>query len=55
MFVYKLIVAGSIEEKILTLQERKAELADGILSDDRGVQLKFAEDDIAALFAPLPD
>ena len=55
VFVYKLIVAGSIEEKILALQERKAELADGILSDDRGVQLKFGEEDIAALFAPLPD
>ncbi|WP_319239883.1 DEAD/DEAH box helicase [uncultured Propionivibrio sp.] len=55
VFVYKLIVAGSIEERILTLQERKAELADGILSDDRGVELKFGEEDIAALFSPLPD
>lgn len=44
VFVYKLIVAGSIEEKILALQERKAELADGIPSDDRGVQLKFGEE-----------
>ena len=54
VFVYKLIIAGSIEEKILTLQERKAELAAGILSEDRTVSLKFGEDDIAALFAPLP-
>ena len=54
VFVYKLIIAGSIEEKILTLQERKAELAAGILSEDRQVSLKFGEDDIAALFAPLP-
>jgi hypothetical protein len=36
VFVYKLIVGGSIEEKILALQERKAELAAGILSEDRG-------------------
>lgn len=54
VFVYKLIVAGSIEEKILALQERKAGLADGILSDDRAVRFKFGEEDVAALFAPLP-
>ena len=53
VFVYKLIVAGSIEEKILALQERKAELAAQILSEDRGVDTKFGHDDIAALFAPL--
>ena len=54
VFVYKLIIAGSIEEKILALQERKAELAAGILSADSSVDLKFGEDDLAALFAPLP-
>jgi superfamily II DNA or RNA helicase len=54
VFVYKLIVSGSIEEKILALQERKAELAAGILSEDRGVELKFGSDDLAALFEPLP-
>jgi SNF2 family DNA or RNA helicase len=54
VFVYKLIVAGSIEEKILALQERKAELAAGILSDDRSVDVKFGSDDLAALFEPLP-
>jgi superfamily II DNA or RNA helicase len=53
VFVYKLIVAGSIEEKILALQERKADLADGILSAD-GRVAKFDENDVAALFAPLP-
>ena len=54
VFVYKLIIAGSIEEKILALQERKAELAAGILSEDSGVNLKFGEEDLSALFAPLP-
>ena len=53
VFVYKLIVAGSIEEKILALQERKAELAEGILSADHHVSFKFGEDDLATLFAPL--
>jgi len=55
VFVYKLVVAGSIEEKILALQERKAELAAGILSEDSSGLVKFGEADIAALLAPLPD
>ncbi len=54
VFVYKLIVAGSIEEKILALQERKAALAAGILSEEQNISLKFGEDDIASLFQPLP-
>ncbi|WP_306606436.1 DEAD/DEAH box helicase [Azonexus sp.] len=55
VFVYKLIVSGSIEEKILALQEKKAELAAGILSEDHNVEIKFGNDDLAALFEPLPD
>ncbi|MFN4324615.1 MAG: SNF2-related protein [Azonexus sp.] len=55
VFVYKLIVSGSIEEKILALQERKAELAAGILSEDHQVDVKFGSDDLAALFEPLPE
>ncbi len=54
VFVYKLIVAGSIEEKILALQERKAELAAGILSEDHQGSVKFGEADLRALLAPLP-
>ena len=54
VFVYKLVVAGSIEEKILALQEKKAELAAGILSEDSVGLTKFGEADIAALLAPLP-
>ncbi|WP_435626476.1 SNF2-related protein [Candidatus Ferrigenium straubiae] len=55
VFVYKLVVAGSIEEKILALQEKKAELAAGILSEDVNSLAKFGEADIAALLAPLPE
>jgi superfamily II DNA or RNA helicase len=54
VFVYKLVVAGSIEEKILGLQEKKAELAAGILEEDHQGTVKFGEDDIRALLAPLP-
>ena len=54
VFVYKLIVAGSIEEKIVALQEQKAELAKSVLSDDGAGEVKFSEADIRALLAPLP-
>jgi superfamily II DNA or RNA helicase len=55
VFVYKLVVAGSIEEKILALQDKKAALAEGILSGEAGGLEKFGEADIAALLAPLPE
>lgn len=54
VFVYKLVVAGSIEEKILAMQEQKAALAASILSDDKGGGVKFSEADLTALLAPLP-
>ncbi|NKJ46837.1 helicase [Burkholderia sp. SG-MS1] len=55
VFVYKLIAAGSIEEKIVELQEQKAALADSILSDDAAGAARFSDDDLDALFAPMPE
>lgn len=55
VFIYKLVVAGSIEEKILALQDRKADLAAGILGESVASTAKFDEEDIQALLAPLPD
>jgi superfamily II DNA or RNA helicase len=55
VFVYKLIAAGSIEEKIVALQEEKAGLADSILSEDAAGTTKFSDDDLDALFAPMPE
>jgi len=54
VFVYKLVAAGSIEEKILALQDKKAALANAILSDDPAHADKFGAQDLEALFAPLP-
>ncbi len=46
VFSYKLITKDTIEEKILLLQEKKAELFDNIISSD-GASVKFlSEDDI---------
>jgi superfamily II DNA or RNA helicase len=55
VFVYKLIAAGSIEEKIVELQEQKAGLADSILAEDVAGATKFSDDDLDALFAPMPE
>lgn len=55
VFVYKLIAAGSIEEKIVTLQEKKAILANSLLSEDTTGTVKFSADDLDALFEPIPD
>ncbi len=55
VFVYKLVVAGSIEEKILALQDKKAELAAGILSVDHEGSVKFGDADLAALLEPISD
>jgi len=55
VFVYKLIAAGSIEEKIVALQEKKALLANSILSEDAAGAVKFSADDLDALFEPIPD
>ena len=54
VFVYKLIVAGSIEEKIVGMQEKKAALADSILSDTAAGDARFSSADIDALFEPMP-
>ena len=53
VFVYKLIAAGTIEERMLELQERKRALAAGVLSQGGGALAAFGEDDLQALFQPL--
>jgi SNF2 family DNA or RNA helicase len=53
VFVYKLICAGTVEEKIVALQTRKAELADAIFSETASTRMQFDIDDIKRLFAPI--
>ena len=53
VFVYKLIVSGSVEEKIAALQASKAALARGVLENDAGASLPLTSDDIQALFEPM--
>ena len=53
VFVYKLICAGTVEERIQALQQRKAELARAVLDGGSTGSLDFAQEDLDALFAPL--
>jgi SNF2 family DNA or RNA helicase len=55
VFVYKLVVEGSIEERMLELQARKAALAQGVLGHDAEGAVKFSEADLQALLAPLTE
>ena len=53
VFVYKLVVEGSIEERMLELQARKLALSDSVLGHDAEGAAKFDEADLQALLAPL--
>ena len=53
VFVYKLICAGTVEERIRGLQARKAELARAVLEGGTSSTLHFDQEDIDELFAPL--
>jgi superfamily II DNA or RNA helicase len=54
VFVYRLIVSGSVEERMLALQKRKRELAEGIYKA-RGAQgsASISATDLEVLFQPL--
>ena len=54
VMVYKLVAQGTIEERILALQERKAALANSLYGGEAArKQPLFTESDLAALLKPL--
>jgi SNF2 family DNA or RNA helicase len=55
VFVYNLVIAGSVEERMLGLQQKKRELAASVLSTPTAAGPVLAECDVEQLFAPLPD
>ena len=55
VFVYKLVIEGSIEDRIQTLQQRKSALADAVLGHDTEQASKFSLDELNGLLAPLED
>ena len=53
VFVYKLLCAGTVEDKIQAMQLRKAALAQAVLEGGSRSSPVFAAADVEALFAPL--
>lgn len=51
VFAYKMICRGTIEEKIIALQERKKQLADELISAEEGFVKALTENDIEYLFS----
>ncbi|HEV7843845.1 MAG TPA: DEAD/DEAH box helicase, partial [Pyrinomonadaceae bacterium] len=51
VFIYKLIVRDSVEEKILQLQERKRALVTQLISTESSFFKSLGADDVAALFS----
>ncbi|MDP1604819.1 MAG: DEAD/DEAH box helicase [Legionella sp.] len=53
VFVYKLITAGTVEEAILAMQDKKRQLFDGILSENIKSVTALTDSDIEKFFMPL--
>lgn len=51
VFVYKLIVRDSVEEKIVLLQERKMNLVDQLIATDSGFFKSLSSEDVKVLFS----
>ncbi|KAA3611365.1 MAG: ATP-dependent helicase [Calditrichaeota bacterium] len=50
VFVYKYITEGTVEEKVLKLQEKKRQLVDQLISTDRAFFKQLSTEDIHSLF-----
>jgi superfamily II DNA or RNA helicase len=55
VFVYKLVVAGSVEERIVEMQTRKGALAAGLLEGDGKALTAIDGEDLKSLFAPISE
>lgn len=53
VFVHRLITAGTVEEKMETLKQRKQALADGVLGGTAGAMQALTEGDLEILFGPV--
>lgn len=53
IFVYKLIAAGTVEDKILQLQEKKSSLINSLLDEHKEILKNWDEEELSAFFTPL--
>ena len=50
VFAYRMICKDTIEERIIQLQNRKAQLSEELISEDEGFVKNLNEEDIEFLF-----
>ncbi|RJT90622.1 DEAD/DEAH box helicase [Cryobacterium melibiosiphilum] len=50
VMVYRMVASGTIEEKVMALKERKAQLFTAVIDDDAAFSTDLTADDIRALF-----
>ncbi|WP_028387559.1 DEAD/DEAH box helicase [Legionella fairfieldensis] len=55
VFVYKLITSGTVEEAILSMQAKKRQLFEGILSDNATGTMTLTANDVEQFFMPLTE
>lgn len=53
VFVYKLIAKGTIEQRMVEMQERKRAIASSVYDEEGNFNLKFSEQDLDALLQPI--
>ncbi len=53
VFVYKLVTEGTIEEKILALQEKKKAIVDNLFQEKANQKFSIDEEDIKEFFSPI--
>jgi non-specific serine/threonine protein kinase len=53
VFVYKLIAVGTVEERILALQDRKRGLVEALMDEKRKEMPQLTPEDLQVLFALL--
>ncbi len=53
VFVYKLVCEGTVEEHVLAMQQRKAQLAKGVYGEQAELERAITAEDLEALFHPL--
>ena len=51
VFAYQMICKGTIEEKIIQLQQRKKKLAEDLISKEEGFLKSLTEEDVEFLFS----
>jgi superfamily II DNA or RNA helicase len=52
VFAYRMVARGTVEEKILELQQKKKDLAESIISEDKDFMKKLTREDLEKLLMP---